>query len=284
MPFLMRSLAVVIAMHLLVAPLCGAPSGVFRSQLVVVPNGRLRLKALLWIPAGCRRCPAILFNHGRSATPGQHVRDGAARKLGPIFARHGYAFLFLYRRGEGLSADQGAFITELLDREESRGGPRASDRLQLRLLTTDHLSDGMAGVAWLRRQPAVDPHRIAVVGHSFGAQLALLEAERDPSLQAVVAFGPAAASWKSSPMLQERLIHAARTINAPVLILHAANDYSTLPGRVLDAERARTGKPHALRIYPPYGHTAAEGHNFLYANPAIWDADVFRFLDRRLKH
>lgn len=278
----MRSLAV-IAMQVLGAPLHATPSGTPQFQLVVVPNGRLRLKALLWIPAGCRRCPAILFNHGRSDTPDQHVRDGTARKLGPTFARHGYVFLFLFRRGEGLSADQGPFITELLRREERRDGAGASDRLQLRLLTTDQLSDGMAGVAWLRRQPAVDPHRVAVVGHSFGGQLALLEAERDPSLQAVVAFGPAAASWKSSPLLQQRLIRAARKIDAPVLILHAANDYSTLPGRVVDAERARIGKPHALKIYPSYGHTAAQGHNFLYANPAIWDADVFTFLDRRLK-
>jgi carboxymethylenebutenolidase len=114
------------------------------------------------------------------------------------------------------------------------------------------------------------------------SQLALLEAERAHSIRAVIAFGPAAASWEGSPLLQHRLIHAARTIDAPVLIIHAANDYSTQPGRVLDSERARLGKPHQLKIYPPYGRTAAEGHSFLYLKPTIWEADVFRFLDQSL--
>jgi dienelactone hydrolase len=243
----------------------------------------LRLKGLLWVPAGCRHCPAIIFNHGRSGSPQEHVRDGSDRKLGPIFARHGYVFLWLYRRGEGLSADQGPFIGDLLDAAEHRGGAEARSRLQVRLLTTDHLSDGMAGIAFLRRLPQVDVHRIAAVGHSFGGQLALLEAERDPSLCAVVAFGPGAGSWTGSPLLRQRLITAAKKIAAPVMILHAENDFLTQPGKVLGAVRARLGKPHALKIYPAFGHTAEEGHSFLYSEPSIWEADVFQFLDRQVK-
>lgn len=251
--------------------------------LVEVPNGSLQLKGLLWVPAGCRRCPAILFNHGRSSSPQQDVRDGSDRKFGPIFARHGYVFLWLYRRGEGLSANQGPFIGDLLNSAERRAGAQARDRLQVRLLTTDHLSDGMAGIAFLRRQPQVDVHRVAVVGHSFGGQLSLLEAERDASVRAVVAFGPGAGSWTSSPLLRERLITAGRNIAAPVMILHAQNDFSTQPGKVIDAERARLGKPHALKIYPAFGRTAEEGHSFLYFDPPIWEADVFRFLDGHVK-
>jgi carboxymethylenebutenolidase len=250
---------------------------------VEVQNGALRLKGLMWVPTACSRCPAILFNHGRSDTVDEMIRQRRAQILGPIFARHGYVFLFIYRRGEGLSAGQGTFISDLLDREQHRRGPIARDRLQVRLLTTEQLSDGMAGIAFLRGQQTVDARRIAVVGHSFGGQLALLEAERDRSLRAVVAFGPAAASWEGSPQLQHRLVRAARTIDAPVLIIHAANDYSIQPGRVIDSERARLGKPHQLKIYPPYGRTAAEGHSFLSSDPTIWEADVFRFLDQSLR-
>ena len=237
----------------------------------------------MWVPAACRPCPAILFNHGRSDTVDELIRQRRAQILGPIFARHGYVFLFIYRRGEGLSADQGTFISNLLQREQHRRGPSARDRLQVRLLTTEQLSDEFAGIAFLRRQKSVDARRIAVVGHSFGGQLALLEAARDPSLRAVVAFAPAAASWEGSPLLQHRLVRAAAMINAPVLIIHAANDYSTQPGRVLDSERARLGKPHQLKIYPPYGRTAAEAHSFLYSKPMIWEPEVFRFLDQSLK-
>jgi dienelactone hydrolase len=280
----MRSLAALIAaLALMVVTNAAHPAPPPTPQLVDVPNGGLHLKGLLWVPAGCRHCPAILFNHGRPDTADQHVREGSAQRLGPVFARHGYVFLFLYRRGEGLSADQGPFISDLLHREERRHGPLGRDRLQVLLLETDHLSDGMAGIAFLRRQPQVDARRVAAVGHSFGGQLALLEAERDPSLRAAVAFGPAAGSWETSPLLRRRLIDAARAIRPPVLILHAANDYSTQPGKVLDAERGRAGKQHALKIYPPFGPTAAEGHSFLYPAPSIWEADVFRFLDRVLK-
>ena len=271
------------ALFAVVAPAHANTSRAPQPVLVEVPNGSLRLKGLLWVPAGCRRCPAILFNHGRSGSPQQDVRDGSDRTFGPIFARHGYVFLWLYRRGEGLSANQGPFIGDLLDSAQRRAGAQARDRLQVRLLTTDHLSDAMAGIAFLRRQPQVDGHRLAVVGHSFGGQLSLLEAERDASLRAVVAFGPGAGSWTSSPLLRERLITAGRNIAAPVMILHAQNDFSTQPGEVIDAERARLGKPHALKIYPAFGRTAEEGHSFLYFDPSIWEADVFRFLDGHVK-
>ena len=235
----MRPLALLFALFAPVVTAHAVTSRAPQPLLVEVPNGSLRLKGLLWVPAGCRRYPAILFNHGRSGSPQQDVRDGSDRKLGPIFARHGYVFLWLYRRGEGLSANQGPFIGDLLNSAEHREGAQARDRLQVRLLTTDHLSDGMAGIAFLRRQPQVDAHRVAVVGHSFGGQLSLLEAERDASVRAVVAFGPGAGSWTSSPLLRERLITAGRNIVAPVMILHAQNDFSTQPGKVIDAERAR---------------------------------------------
>lgn len=281
----MRPLPLLFGLIALASPAYALSSRAQQPQprIIEVTNGSLRLKGLLWVPAGRRRCPAVLFNHGRSGTPQEHVRNGSDRRLGPIFARHGYVFLWLYRRGEGLSADQGPFIGDLLDLEDRRAGAEARSRLQVRLLTTDHLSDGLAGIAFLRGLPQVDVHRIAVVGHSFGGQLSLLEAERDPLVRAVVAFGPGAGSWTSSPLLRQRLIMAARKITAPVMILHAQNDFSTEPGKVLDAERTRLGKPSALKIYPPFGRTAEEGHNFLYSEPSIWEADVFGFLDLQVK-
>lgn len=49
-----------------------------------------------------------------------------------------------------------------------------------------------------------------MVGHSFGGQLALLDAERNHSLQAVVAFGAAANSWEKSGEIRERLLTAVK--------------------------------------------------------------------------
>jgi dienelactone hydrolase len=251
-------------------------------QVVNVPSGSLTLKALLWVPDGPRRLPAVLFNHGRPDKPDEHLRKRSAYALGPMFARHGYVFLYLFRRGEGLSMDKGTFIGEALAREELRAGKDARQRLQLRLLTTDHLSDGLAGLAFLRRHSRVDSGRIALAGHSFGGQLALLEAEREPSVRAIVTFGAAAGSWSGSRELRTRMLATTAAIQAPVLILHAANDYSLEPGLALDAELTRLGKPHALKIYPPIGQTAADGHSFVYLAPDRWEADVFAFLDESI--
>jgi dipeptidyl aminopeptidase/acylaminoacyl peptidase len=45
---------------------------------------------------------------------------------------------------------------------------------------------------YLKNLRIVGSHRIAVVGHSFGGQITLLEAEHDPTVRAVVTFGAAA--------------------------------------------------------------------------------------------
>ena len=247
-------------------------------QIVEVPAGQSKLRGFLWTPKGRGPFPAVLFNHGRPDTPDEHLRQGSAQAIGPIFANHGYVFLYLFRHGEGLSADAGPFIGEQLAREERVTGKTGRNRLQLQLLTGSHLADGRAGIAYLRSRPNVDSTRVAVVGHSFGGQLTLLEAERDPSLRAVVTFGAAAGSWTESRELRERLLDAAARIEAPVLLIHAANDYSTEPGRTLAAELRRLGKPHVLKIYGPFGKTPADGHSFFYRDMR-WEADVFGFLD-----
>jgi hypothetical protein len=80
--------------------------------------------------------------------------------------------------------------------------------------------------------------------------------------------------------LRERLVQATKKLTTPVFLIHAANDYSTDPGKVLDAELARQQKTHLLKIYPPFGTTASEGHGLIYLSVATWERDVFGFLDQ----
>lgn len=257
-------------------------------QTVEIPSGTLRLKAYLWKPPGAGPFPAVVFNHGRSYTPQQHTRKltitAAAQVLGPVFVKHGYVFLYPFRRGDGLSADRGSFVGDALDREQAAKGKEARNRLQLVLLTTDHLDDASASLSFLKTLPYVDPHRIAVAGHSFGGQLTLLVAARDSTIRAAVAFAPAAGSWEGSPELRERLLATVRKLTAPVLFLQAANDYSLAPSQVMADELARLSKPYLRKIYPPIGQTASDGHNFLYTDVTRWEADVFKFLDENVKH
>ena len=248
------------------------------AERVVVPSGTLRLTGLLWRPAGSPAFPAVLFNHGG------RTRDlGRAEVLGPVFAKHGYAFLYLFRRGYGPSAAQGEYMWDILDREEKARGAEARKRLQFTLLTTDHLDDAMAGLAFLKGLPDVDPRRIAVAGHSFGGVLALLSVERDKDVRAAVTFGAAAQQWDGSADVQRRMLAAARSIERPIFMTHAANDYSIAPGRILSAALTRLKRPHDLKIYPTVGETQRDGHQAVYTDITTWEPDVFRFLDASLR-
>lgn len=115
------------------------------------------------------------------------------------------------------------------------------------------MNDVLAGLAFLRARSDVDPRRLVVAGHSFGGSLTLASIERDPGIRAAVIFGGAAGSWDSSPPLQSRLRAAV--------------------------SRA---KAHLLKIYPPVGHNAAEGHDFVYRAVSTWEPDVFAFLDEHV--
>src|SRR4029434_5859992 len=140
-----------------------------------------------WKPAGPGPFPAVLFCHGSGGADAGHTAGlpitEAAEKLAPVFLKHGYAFLYLFRRGQGLSADQGPFMQDILQQEEAAKGKQARQHLQFLLATTDHFDDVIAALSFLKNAPAIDAKRIAVVGHSFGGQITLLAAERDNTAQ-----------------------------------------------------------------------------------------------------
>jgi carboxymethylenebutenolidase len=254
---------------------------------VVVHNGSVTLHALLWRPQGRGPFPAILLNHGSGRTRAQLEQlgpyEGQADTLGPVFARHGYVFLFLFRRGVGLSTDQGTNAVDLMNAEFAAHGQEARNALQLQLLENRELSDAVAGLAFLRALPTVEPARVAIVGHSFGGSLSLLLAEREPNLRAVVIFSGVGYSWDRSSQLRARLLTAVEHIRAPVFFIHAANDYSVAPGTTLDARRQQLGQPHRLKIYPPIGRTPDDGHAFPILGVSIWEPDVFAFLDEHMR-
>lgn len=256
-------------------------------ETVVVPNGKLRLKAFLWKPAGPGPFPAVLFCHGSGGADADHTAGlpitEAAENLAPLFLKHGYAFMYLFRRGQGLSADQGPFMQDILQREETAKGKESRQHLQFVLATTDHLDDVMAGLTFLKTTPGIDPKRVAIVGHSFGGQLTLLAVERDNTIRAAVTVSAAAGSWQRSPELLERLLSAVDKSTATIMLIQAANDYSTTPSYALAHELERLHKPHVLKIYPPVGKTSDDGHNFLYLAIPQWEPDVFGFLDEHVK-
>jgi dienelactone hydrolase len=277
-------LAFVVTFVLATAAEAQAPA---KPEIVIVPSGTATLRALVWRPQGRGPFPAVLHNHGSGRTREDLERLGPyermAEAIGPVFARHGYVFLYLFRRGVGLSTSEGDNSVDLMNREFAAHGQDARNSLQMQLLETREMGDALAGLAFLRALPEVDARDVAITGDSFGGSLTVLVAEREPSLRAAVVFACAGYSWDRSAQLRARLLAAVGRASVPFFFIHAANDYSVASGQALDAKLRQVGKQHRLKIYPPVGQTAEEGHGFMYLRATSWERDVFAFLDQHMR-
>jgi dienelactone hydrolase len=250
---------------------------------ITVKSDEFQLKGLLWRPAGNGSFPTIIFCHGTYET--KDKRFDAVQQtsvLGPLFAKNGYLFFGLFRRDVGLSKGQGENSADLMAKALEEKGQEERNKVQLQLMQTADLTDMNSAFAFLRQRKDVDTNRIAIVGHSFGGSLALLTAEHNPRLNVVITFGGAGYSWNVSPQLRETLFKAVKHINAPLLIVHAQNDYSINPGYALDSIMNLLNKPHLLKIYPSFGTSLTEGHNIISLSPNTWEADVIAFLRKNL--
>ncbi len=83
-----------LVLTLTVAAAWGQTSG--GPETVLIHSGSATLHAMLWRPPGRGSFPGILLNHGSGRTPED------LKRLGP------YERNYLFRRGVGFSADQGA--------------------------------------------------------------------------------------------------------------------------------------------------------------------------------
>jgi carboxymethylenebutenolidase len=155
--------------------------------------------------------------------------------------------------------------------------------LHYQLITGSQLDDALAGLTFLKAAPDVDPKRIAIVGHSFGGMLTLLSGDHDSTIRAEVAFAAGANSWRASQELRDRTLAAVGKTAAHVMLVYAANDYDTTPGKDISAELDRLHKYHLLKIYPAIGKTTDDGHSLLYLGISEWEPDVFQFLDDNVK-
>ena len=155
------------------APDYSAPSGApYRAEEVKVRNAEagISLAGTLTLPevSSGTRVPAVVLITGS----GLQDRDESApglrgwrpfRQIADTLGRRGIAVLRLDDRGIG-GSDQGP--------------PDAT--------TMDFAGDIGAAVTYLRTRPEIDGARIALVGHSEGAQIAPIVAAEDPALRAIV--------------------------------------------------------------------------------------------------
>jgi carboxymethylenebutenolidase len=261
----------VLAVFLPAASLAQAPPA---PAEVTFPSGSLALHGFLYKPEGKGPFPAVLWNHGSERRPGW------LPELAPIFLNKGYIFFIPHRRGQGRSP--GDYVMDLLDRANQSGGPQARNRKLVELMEL-HLEDQTAALDYLKGLPEVDPRRITVAGCSFGGIQAVLMAEKGLGVRAAVDFAGAAQNWERSPELRARMIRAVRHSQMPIFFIQAKNDYDISPSRDLAAEMEKSAKPHAIQIFPSFGKSNQDAHEFCVHGGELWASQVFSFLAQSIE-
>jgi pimeloyl-ACP methyl ester carboxylesterase len=190
-----------------------------------------RLRGTLERPDARDPAPAALLLNGSgpldrdSNMPGQAL--DVAKALAAALAHRGIASLRYDKRGVGES--EGVYLTTGFEEETE---------------------DAAAALAALAASPAVDPTRLAIVGHSVGATIAIRLASRRPDLAGIVLLAAAACTGDEVMRRQsERIVASLRGFR--------------LWGRLLLRRQARARR----RLLASTGDTIRVGRQKL---PARW--------------
>ena len=215
-------------------------------------EGKRKVELFWTKPAGDGPYPAVLLIHGHQ----EQIKNGGEAfvrtgRLG-IIARRGYVTAAVSQPGYGNS-----------DGPPDYCGPFTQDSV-------------LVALDFLRKQPFVNPNKVALYGYSRGAIVASMVATRDPKLAAVV-LGAGAYdffTWYPTPMRgidanirleagtspaafrARSAIYHVDKIKAPVLLLHGAQD-ERIPVRQAEAffEKLRgNGIVVKMKIFPSAGH------------------------------
>jgi carboxymethylenebutenolidase len=214
-----------------------------------LPSGKDRVAVDVFSPPDHIRHPAVILLHG---THGPGRAEKYYLHLAEDLARHGYISLFVryYDRGR-----------------KGRGN---------RAIWARTIGDTLTFAAGL---PDVDPDRMALLGYSQGAFLALNDAPSDPRIRAVVAFY-GGLSPGFFPVAQENM--------PPTLLFHGTADRIVPVRRSLQTLELlrRAGRPADLVVYPGAGHgfnlNSRQGANAVAAKDS-W-ARTLTFLDFHLRY
>lgn len=222
--------------------------------------------------------PVVLFSHGH----GGHRRQSTF--LCTHLASHGYVVAAPDHPGNTMRDVMRAALAE-------RSGKKSRDPAStIPALVESRPADLAAVLAALVEDspqespetvvasPAVhslwgvlDPRWVAVCGHSFGGWTALVTAEREPRVKAVVALAPAGGATELDPGdLQRALCFTRRP--APATLVIAADRDSLLPLAGIEAMVGKMHDPRRLVVLERADHMhfcdrAAQVHEMFRAMP-----------------
>lgn len=192
--------------------------------------------------------------HGKLYLPARTggAGPGAGAKLPGVVLMEGLGGLKPHRElayGERLARD--GYATLVVDTFRTRGADGFGDtRRALAVTEAMMLADAFAGLAFLRRNPAVDPARIAVMGFSYGGMVSVLAAYeqlRRLIQPAIPGFAAHASLYGCSvPRLDD-----PRATGAPVLTLVGSKDRNVSLARssAIACDLRRGGSPVEEVVY-----------------------------------
>jgi carboxymethylenebutenolidase len=192
-------------------------------------------------PAAVDRAPGVLVIHEAGGL-NENIRDVADR-----FARAGYVALAV-----DLFAGSHRRLCML----------RVMGAALLRPLDSSGLHALQESIAWLQRQPGVDPDRIGVAGFCMGGGFALALACVDRALKSAASF------YGGNPRPLSAVAAAC-----PIVGSFPGNDRFTRGGAVkLEAALTRYGVPHDIKTYPDTRHSFFNDRGRTYDADAAQDA------------
>jgi dipeptidyl-peptidase-4 len=191
--------------------------------------------------------------------------------------------------------DKGWIVFTVDNRGTNRRGTRFESAVY-RSMGDAEVADQLAGVEWLKKQPFVDPKKIAVQGWSYGGYMTLKLLEKAPGVFAAgVAVAPVT-KWElydtayterylgnpsidPKPYLSSDALDEAAKIRDPLLLVHGMSDDNVVfqNSTELYVRLQQSKRPFEMMVYPGATHAiAGEG-----PQTHVWTT-ITRFLDAKV--
>jgi dipeptidyl-peptidase-4 len=239
-------------------------------------DGATQLDYRLILPTANTGKPAPVLMTVYGGPQSQDVQTAFVKPLDRYLLQQGFALFQVANRGQA-------------------GRGRAFQRPSFKALGGVEVADQLAGLAWLKRQPGIDPARVSVYGWSYGGYMVLKLLQASPGAFAAGISGAPVTRWdlydthyteqymgdpRTDRAAYDRAdaLHEATKMRDPLLLLHGMSDDNVLFQNSTELmARLQEGRvPFETMLYPGRTHAIA-GPN---VSVHVWRT-ILDFLERR---